>query len=56
MQFFSNIIEAEYAVEIIKDLGVPVAITMTIGPTGDLDDVPPAECGVRMGKTGEFWP
>ena len=33
--------EAEWAIEVMKELGVPVACTMRVGPTGDFDDVSP---------------
>ena len=41
-----------WAIEVMKELGVPVACTMRVGPTGDLANVPPGDCAVRMAKAG----
>ena len=38
----------------MKKLGKPVACTMRIGPTGDLNDVSPGECAVRMARAGVY--
>ena len=48
--------EAEWAIEVMKELGVPVACTMRVGPTGDFDDVSPGDCAVRMANTGKYYP
>ncbi len=45
--------EAEWAIEVMKELGVPIACTMRMGPTGDQHDVSVGECAVRMAKAGE---
>jgi betaine-homocysteine S-methyltransferase len=42
----------EWAIEVCKESGKPVASTMCIGPMGDIDGVPAAECAVRMAKAG----
>ena len=55
LQFFAYVKEAEWAIEVMKELGVPVACTMRVGPTGDFDDVPPGECALSMAKAGEIW-
>ena len=47
--------EAEWAIEVMKELEVPVACTMVMGPTGDLDDVSPGDCVVRMAKAVELY-
>lgn len=36
----------------MKKLGIPVGVTMRIGPIGDCNGVSVEECGVRMAKTG----
>ncbi len=42
----------EWAIEVCKESGKAVASTMCIGPKGDIDGVPAAECAVRMAKAG----
>ncbi len=42
----------EWAIEVLKNTGLPVAATMCIGLEGDLHGVSTAECGVRMAKAG----
>ena len=42
----------EWAIEVCKESGKPVASTMCIGPKGDLHGVSAAECAVRMAKAG----
>lgn len=51
-QFFFNVEEAEWAVEVIKSTSKPAAVTMCIGPLGDGNNVPPGECAVRLARTG----
>ena len=51
-QYFGNVSEAEMAVEAMKDLGIPVAMTLRIGPIGDNDGVPAGEVAVRLAKAG----
>ena len=46
--------EAAWAIEVMKELGVPVACTMRVGPTGDFDDIPPGECAARMATAGQI--
>ena len=36
----------------MKESDLPVAVTLRIGPTGDHDDIDPAECAVRLSKAG----
>ncbi|XP_022081487.1 betaine--homocysteine S-methyltransferase 1-like [Acanthaster planci] len=51
-EFFINIEEAEWAIQIMAEIGVPVACTMRIPPTGDASGCSPQECAVRMAKAG----
>jgi betaine-homocysteine S-methyltransferase len=51
-EYIGCIEEAEWAVEAMKKSGLPVAMTMCIGPAGDFKGVPIEECGVRLARTG----
>jgi len=51
-EYFEHIEEMEWAIEVCKESGKAVASTMCIGPKGDIDGVPAAECAVRMAKAG----
>jgi betaine-homocysteine S-methyltransferase len=51
-EYFEHVEEAEWAVETAKEFGVPVAVTMCIGPEGDMHKVPAGECAVRLVKSG----
>ncbi|KAG3266451.1 S-methylmethionine--homocysteine S-methyltransferase BHMT2 [Ictidomys tridecemlineatus] len=51
-EYFEHVEEAVWAVEVLKELGKPVAVTMCIGPEGDMHDVTPGECAVKLGKAG----
>ncbi|MGH0148897.1 UNVERIFIED_CONTAM: hypothetical protein FKN15_013355 [Acipenser sinensis] len=42
--------EAEWAVQVLKGSGKPVAGTLCIGPTGDLNGVSPGDCAVKLVK------
>ncbi len=42
----------EWAIEVCKETGMPIAASMCIGPEGDLHGVSAAECAVRMAKAG----
>ncbi|XP_023327836.1 betaine--homocysteine S-methyltransferase 1 isoform X2 [Eurytemora carolleeae] len=52
VEFFGNIIEMEWAIELALSYNKPVAATMCIGPKGDTDGVQPEECAVRMARAG----
>ena len=52
MQFFASVEEAVWAIEVLRDVGVPIACTLRMGPTGDQQDVSPAECAIRMARAG----
>ena len=36
----------------MKSTGKTTAITMCIGPSGDLNKVSPGDCAIRLAKTG----
>ncbi|XP_058028555.1 betaine--homocysteine S-methyltransferase 1-like isoform X2 [Ahaetulla prasina] len=50
--YFEHVEEATWAVETLKESGLPVAVTLCIGPEGDMDGVPPGECAVRLVTAG----
>lgn len=52
LQYFEHVEEAEWAVQVLKATGKPVAATMCIGPMGDMHGVSPGECAVRLVKAG----
>lgn len=51
-EFFAHTREAELAVEVMKEAGLPVAVTLRMGPDGDHDNVSPADAAVRLAKAG----
>ena len=51
-QFFDSSEEAEWAVEVMRSSGLPVAVTMCIGPDGDINDVPSGACAVKLARAG----
>nr|XP_004651720.1 S-methylmethionine--homocysteine S-methyltransferase BHMT2 [Jaculus jaculus] len=51
-EYFEFVEEAVWAVEVLKEVGKPVAVTMCIGPEGDMHDVTPGECAVKLVKAG----
>jgi len=42
----------EWAIELCKSYGKPIAATMAIGPKGDRSGISAGECAVRMSKAG----
>ena len=42
----------EWAIEVAKEFGKPVAATMCIGPISDKKGVSTGECAVRMCRAG----
>uniref|UniRef100_A0A3Q2CU16 Betaine--homocysteine S-methyltransferase 1-like n=1 Tax=Cyprinodon variegatus TaxID=28743 RepID=A0A3Q2CU16_CYPVA len=50
--YFEHVEEAEWAVQVLKTSGKPVAASLCIGPEGDMHGVSPAECAVRLVKAG----
>merc|ERR1711976_168283 len=51
-EYFEHIEEMEWAIEVCKEFGKPVAASMCIGPEGDLHGNTAGECAVRMAKAG----
>ena len=51
-EYFRNIEEMEWAIELVRSKNKPVAATMCVGPKGDVDGVSLGECAVRMAKAG----
>merc|ERR1712172_224337 len=52
VEYFRNIIEMEWAIEVALEFGLPVAATMCMGPGGDESGVGAGECAVRMARAG----
>lgn len=52
LQYFEHVEEAEWAVQVLKTTGLPVAATLCIGPEGDLNGVSPGDCAVKLVKAG----
>ena len=48
----STIEEMEWAIEVCKETGKPVAATMSIWAEGDQSGVSAGECAVRMARAG----
>ena len=53
-QYFKHVEEIEWAIDVMKQCGVPIVAMMSIGPMGDHTDVPTGECFVRMAKAGTY--
>ena len=51
-QYIGCVEEAEWACEEMKKSGIPISITMCIGPLGDFNDVSVEEVGIRLAKAG----
>ncbi|XP_032752777.1 S-methylmethionine--homocysteine S-methyltransferase BHMT2 isoform X1 [Rattus rattus] len=51
-EYFEHVEEAVWAVEVLREVGAPVAVTMCIGPEGDMHGVTPGECAVRLSRAG----
>ena len=54
MKYFEHVEEAVWAVEVLKETGLPVAASLCIGPEGDIHGVPTGECAVRLVKAGKY--
>ena len=52
LQYFEHVEEAEWAVQVLKTSGKPVAASLCIGPDGDLNRVSPGDCAVRLVNAG----
>ncbi|XP_071796285.1 betaine--homocysteine S-methyltransferase 1-like [Asterias amurensis] len=51
-EFFKKVEEAEWAIETMVEMGIPVACTMRLPPSGDHTGVSVQDCAVRMAKAG----
>ncbi|XP_001640891.2 S-methylmethionine--homocysteine S-methyltransferase BHMT2 isoform X1 [Nematostella vectensis] len=51
-EYISHVQEAEWMVEVMKESGKPVAVTMAISREGDRHGVLPGECAVRLVRAG----
>ncbi|XP_025057185.1 betaine--homocysteine S-methyltransferase 1 isoform X2 [Alligator sinensis] len=51
-EYFEHVEEASWAVEVLKESGKPVAVSLCIGPEGDMHGIPPGECAVQLVKAG----
>ena len=51
-EYFEHVEEIEWAIEVLKEMNVPVAANMCINSDGDLNGVDAGECAVRMAKAG----
>ncbi|XP_060926696.1 betaine--homocysteine S-methyltransferase 1 isoform X1 [Limanda limanda] len=51
-EYFEHVEEAEWAVQVLRTTGKPVAATLCIGPDGDLNGVSPGDCAVKLVKAG----
>ncbi|KAM3600034.1 uncharacterized protein V6R79_016121 [Siganus canaliculatus] len=51
-EYFEHVEEAEWAVQVLRSTGKPVAATLCIGPEGDLNGISPGDCAVRLVKAG----
>ena len=53
-QYIGCVEEGEWAAEVMKKVGIPVAITMCIGPLGDFKNVSVEDVAVRLAKAGNY--
>ncbi|XP_063050462.1 betaine--homocysteine S-methyltransferase 1-like [Engraulis encrasicolus] len=51
-EYFADVEEAVWVVEVLVTSGKPVAATLCMSPAGDKKGVSPAECAVRLAKAG----
>jgi len=51
-EYFEHVEEAEWALEVLKETGMPTAVTLCIGPEGDMHGISTGECGVRLARAG----
>jgi len=54
VQYIGSVEEAEWAIEVLKQKNVPIAVTLSISPLGDFNNVPVEECGRRLAQAGRF--
>ena len=53
-QLFRFVEQAEWATEVMKATGKPVAVCLSVSLAGDMNGVPPGECAVRVARAGKF--
>ena len=51
-KLFFYVEEAEWALEVMKATGKPIALCLTMCSSGDFEGVPIDECAVRIAKAG----
>jgi betaine-homocysteine S-methyltransferase len=51
-RYFEHVEEMQWAIEVAKEVGLPVAASMCIGPEGDMHGNSAGECAVLMAKAG----
>lgn len=51
-EYFEHVEEAEWAVETCKATGKATAVSLCIGPQGDMHGIPTGECAVRLAHAG----
>ena len=49
-QYFRNLEEMEWALEVLSACGLPLLASLCIGPRGDSAGILPGECAVRMAR------
>lgn len=52
LKLFFYVEEAEWALEVMKATGKPIALCLNICSSGDFEGVPIDECAVRIAKAG----
>ena len=53
LQLFRYVEQAEWATEVMKATGKPVAVCLSVSLAGDMTGVLPSECAVRVARAGE---
>jgi len=51
-QLFRYAEQAEWATEVMKATGKPVAVCLSVSLAGDMNGVLPGECAVRVARAG----
>jgi len=52
LEYFRNLEEMEWALEVLSACGLPLLASLCIGPRGDSAGILPGECAVRMARAG----
>lgn len=53
-QLFRYVEQAEWATEVMKATGKPVAVCLSVSLAGDMNGVLPGECAVRVARAGTW--